>query len=147
MEQKKDFDDRYVAYTKDGKHRSVKATTGAIIEKDNKILLTKRNIELFKGDWCLPGGHIEYFEHAKDAIIREVKEETGLDFDGNFTGYIDEIIPEISWHAELLIFRGIAAGKEKKEDVEVQEMRWFSKEDALKQKLAFKHLDAIKRYA
>ena len=70
MEPSKYLDERYVAYTKDGKHKVVKTTVGAIIEGDGKILLTKRNIEPFKGYWCLPGGHIEYFEPAKDAIIR-----------------------------------------------------------------------------
>lgn len=127
-------------------YNTVKATVGAIIEKDNKLLLTKRNIEPFKGYWCLPGGHIEYFEPAKDAMIREIKEETGLDFDGKFVGYIDEAMPELNWHAVFLVFKGTATGKEKKCEIEVQEMRWFSKEDALKQKLAFKHDEAIKKY-
>ncbi len=147
MKPNKELEEKYVAYTKDGKHRVVKTTTGAIIEKDNKILLTKRNIEPFKGYWCLPGGHIEYFEPAEQAIIREIKEETGLNLEGKFAGYHDEIIPEINWHAVFLVFKGTVAGKEKKCEVEVQEMRWFSKEDALKQKLAFKHFDAIKKYA
>ncbi len=146
MEQKPNFDDRYVAYTKEGKHRAVKATVGAIIEKDGKILLTKRNIEPFKDYWCLPGGHIEYFEPAQNAIIREVKEETGLDFHGKFVGYIDEAMLEINWHAVFLVFKGTATGKEIKCDKEVQEMKWFKKEDALKQKLAFKHLDVLKKY-
>ena len=146
MDLTKNFDDRYVAYSADHKFKAVKTTVGAIIEKDGKILLTKRNIEPYKGDWCLPGGHIEYFEPAKNAVIREVKEETGLDFDGKFVGYIDEIIPEINWHIEFLVFKGTAAGKEKKCEVEVQEIKWFSKEDALKLRLAFKHLDALKKY-
>lgn len=147
MKPNKESEEKYVAYTKDGKHRVVKATTGAIIEKDGKILLTKRNIEPFKDYWCLPGGHIEYFEPANDAIIREIKEECGLDFIGKFVGYADEIIPEINWHAELLVFKGTSIGKEQICDKEVQEIKWFSKEDALKQKLAFKHFDTLKKYA
>ena len=142
-QQKKEF-----AWQKEhAKYQPVKATVGAIIEKDGKILLTKRNIEPFKDYWCLPGGHIEYFECAEDAITREVKEETGLEFHGKFAGYIDEAMPEINWHAVFLIFKGTAAGTEKICEIEVQEMQWFDKQDVLKIKLAFKHLDAIKKYA
>jgi len=125
----------------------VKATTGAIIIREGKILLTKRNIEPYKGYWCLPGGHIDYFEKAEDAITREVKEETGLNFTGRFEGYIDEIIPEKDWHAEFLVFKGTASGEEKMCEKEVQEMRWFEKEEAKKMELAFMHGKALSRFA
>jgi 8-oxo-dGTP diphosphatase len=45
-----------------------------------QILLTRRAVEPFKDRWCLPGGHIEGYERAHDAIAREVLEETGLTF-------------------------------------------------------------------
>lgn len=54
-------------------------TVGAlIINSDNKILLVKSHKWIDK-KWTVPGGHIELGETAKDAIIREVKEETDLD--------------------------------------------------------------------
>ena len=89
-----------------------KATAAAIvISKDaSKILLTRRNISPFKGQWCLPGGHIERFEKAKDAAIREVKEETGLDFEAQFFCYEDEIIPEQNIHAVVIVFKGQGSG-------------------------------------
>lgn len=56
-----------------------KATVTAIIIKDNKILLLKRNEEPFKGQWDLPGGFMQEKETPSEALKREVKEELGVD--------------------------------------------------------------------
>ena len=51
----------------------------AIIKNVNgKVLLTKRGIEPFKGDWDLPGGFIDYGELPQDAVLRELEEELGI---------------------------------------------------------------------
>ncbi len=49
-----------------------------IITKGGKILLIKRKNEPFKGKWALPGGFVEYGERVEEAVLREIKEETGL---------------------------------------------------------------------
>ncbi len=54
-------------------------TVGALIfNKHGKILLV-RSHKWVNGRLTVPGGHIELGESAADAIIREVKEETGLE--------------------------------------------------------------------
>jgi SAM-dependent methyltransferase len=50
----------------------------AFIRKENNILLVKRNIEPFEGQWSLPGGFIEQDETVEEALTREIEEETGL---------------------------------------------------------------------
>ena len=52
---------------------------GAIIVYAGKILLEKRGNEPSKGKWTIPGGLVELGESIEQAVIRETKEETGLD--------------------------------------------------------------------
>ena len=49
---------------------------GIIFDEQKRVLLVHRkDYDL----WNLPGGTLEDFESPKNAVIREVKEETGLD--------------------------------------------------------------------
>ena len=52
---------------------------GAIILKRDRILMAQRGKEPLKGWWSLPGGALEIGESLKDAVCREVREETGLE--------------------------------------------------------------------
>ena len=60
---------------------SLKVGAGAIIERDGKILLLKRNQNPFLNSWNLPAGFVEVDENPGQAAIREVLEETGLRID------------------------------------------------------------------
>jgi 8-oxo-dGTP diphosphatase len=56
-------------------HELIDFTVSALIVNANKILLIKHK----KLNMWLPiGGHIELYENPEEALIREIKEETGL---------------------------------------------------------------------
>lgn len=53
-------------------------TVGALIfNRDNRVLLVQS--ERWGGRYVVPGGHIELGERIEETVLREVKEETGLD--------------------------------------------------------------------
>ena len=131
-------------------HKLPKTTVAAIIseikEGNEYILLTKRKVEPYINKWCLPGGHIDKYESAKNAVIREVKEETGLDFHPKFHNYFDEIIPDKDIHAVVLVFTGISGGILVKDNSEVSDAKWVLLDDALNYEFAFQHDDILKHY-
>ena len=60
-------------------YHNSKPCAGALIVRDGCVLLVKRAVEPFKDYWDLPGGFLEAGEHPRDGMLREVREETGLD--------------------------------------------------------------------
>lgn len=52
---------------------------GAIVVKAGKVLLVRRGREPSRGLWSLPGGAVKTGEGLGEAVVREVKEECGID--------------------------------------------------------------------
>jgi len=59
----------------------------AILVADRKVLLVKRGRKPYRGMWCLPCGFAEAGENIRDAALRELEEETGIQ--GNIIGLVD----------------------------------------------------------
>jgi len=53
-------------------------TVGAVIQNKDRVFMVKRKREPFKGTWMFPAGFVEFGEHPVEALVRELKEETGL---------------------------------------------------------------------
>lgn len=68
-----------------------KLTATAIIIRDNKLLVLKRNEAPFQGEWDFMGGYVNKGETPEQALYREIKEELGAEvreatFLGTFPG-------------------------------------------------------------
>ncbi|MDD5145236.1 MAG: NUDIX domain-containing protein [Candidatus Pacebacteria bacterium] len=60
------------------------ASVYLVLIRDNKILLSRRyNTGYFDGNYSFPAGHIDGNETLKQGLVREVKEEIGVDLESN----------------------------------------------------------------
>jgi ADP-ribose pyrophosphatase len=55
-----------------------RVAVGAVVFKENKVLLVRRGQPPAEGVWAIPGGRIELGETLQKAAEREILEETGL---------------------------------------------------------------------
>lgn len=102
---------------------------GAIIVCKGKILLEKRKGEPGKGKWSVPGGLVELGETVENAVIREVKEETGLDVaEPQLIDVMDNIARdengEIKYHFVIIDYFLKVKGGELKAADDAEELRW-----------------------
>jgi 8-oxo-dGTP diphosphatase len=76
---------------------------GAIAVEDRQLLLIRRGRGAAAGTWSIPGGRVEHGETLAEAVLRELREETGLDaVCGAFVGWVERIDPP--YHFVILDF-------------------------------------------
>lgn len=74
----------------------------AIVVNDRReVLLVKRRKDPYKGMWCLPIGFAESGEEVKDAALRELREESGVE--GEIVRLIDVDTVENDFYGSLAI--------------------------------------------
>ena len=61
------------------KDHIITSVVAIIVNSDGEVLLTKRNVPPFQGEWVMPGGKIDLGEPIIKALQREVMEEVGLE--------------------------------------------------------------------
>ncbi|MFZ8807595.1 MAG: NUDIX hydrolase [Pyrobaculum sp.] len=115
-----------------------KVAVAALAVKDGKILLVKRKYPPSAGKWSLPGGHVELGERLEEAVLRELKEETGVD--GVVKGflapveYIEQDGGQVRYHFVILVYVVEAAGEPHAGD-DAAEAAFVPLEEALKMNL------------
>jgi 8-oxo-dGTP diphosphatase len=110
-----------------------------IVNDQNETLLIKRGNKSKNesGYWSQPGGSVEYGETVKAALLREIKEELGVDIELlAFLGYTDHTIKEENQHWVAFNYAAkIVSGEPKNmEPHKIDDFKWF-KFDSLPENL------------
>jgi predicted DNA-binding protein (MmcQ/YjbR family)/ADP-ribose pyrophosphatase YjhB (NUDIX family) len=119
------------------------AAFGIAIDVDRVLLVKLPPRARFGGHWTLPGGFLESGETTKHGVVREILEETGLDFTIERSIWRGQ--DEVNGH-EVEIFMGEATGDLKIQRSELDDAGWFSLAEALKLPLAYdtkRHLEGV----
>ena len=82
--------------------------TGVVIE-DGRVLLLDQDTDTGRS-WSLPGGKVEEGETLAAALVREMREETGLDVEPGRLLYVCDHLPENGTHVVHMTFEARRAG-------------------------------------
>ena len=130
-----------------------------IVNSRDEILMAKVSRGFFTGCWTLPGGFVDYGEHPRDAAVREALEELGVIIDipdpikkqakyRDVERAIDQakIFNDegINWVSFTYKCEDDLQGQEiSPKDDEIEEARWFTKEEAIRVAVSEFDIDAI----
>lgn len=99
----------------------------AIIQKENKILATKRGYGEFINMWEFPGGKIELGETKEQALVREIKEELNIEIN------VDKFALDIEYqYPNFYLFMSCFMCSIKEGSIELLEHndgKWIAKEE------------------
>ncbi len=125
---------------------------GAILENNGKVLLVKEGRKVGDSNlWNQPAGWLDKGENIMDAVKREVREETGFEFEPQKVLGIYSLFrknhpgKKTDIHAVKIIFSGkIVGGKQADFDHdEILEIKWFSIDELESMHNQLRDLDII----
>lgn len=146
----------------DGRYCAVSGFFFAIVDGKYSVLAEKRGEGTpdFQGMWCCPCGFLEGDENAKEGIIRETYEETGIEVDYEKIRFVEvETEPAICNNGNVTLRHTGFLKKQKPierdldtesrggEKKEVAEVAWIPISHVSRYEWAFGHDEIIKRYA
>ena len=130
-----------------GPHKIILNCAGALIVKDDKLLLQRR---ADNGKWGLIGGLLELNETYEEAALREIREETGLEVKlTNFLGIFHN--HHMVWsngdaaHVICAMYTASIISGEPRIDEESYELRFFGREE-MPELFAEDHIAVVKAY-
>jgi 8-oxo-dGTP diphosphatase len=99
---------------------------------ENRVLLIRRGQPPLLGEWSLPGGVLECGETLREAVAREVREETGLVVEtSEMLGVYERLIRgdegRVRYHYVLIDFLCRPTGGDLKAGSDAADVRWFTR--------------------
>ncbi|MQA88434.1 MAG: NUDIX domain-containing protein [Streptosporangiales bacterium] len=103
---------------------------GAVVrDRDGRLLLIRRGHPPGLGLWSLPGGRTEPGETDEQAVVREVREETGLDVVvGELVGSVERAGPDGAVF-DIYDYAATVAGGVPTAGDDASAVRWMSEDE------------------
>ena len=106
---------------------------GAVVMKDNKVLLVKRKNPPAQGMWALPGGRVHAGESLEEAVEREIREETGIHVQVGPVVHVFDVIErnddDLSVHYVIIDYRAEYMSGDLSAGDDALEVGWVSKDE------------------
>jgi 8-oxo-dGTP diphosphatase len=117
-------------------------------KNEKRVLLIRRGTAPLLGEWSLPGGVLECGESLREAVAREVREETGLVVEtAEMLGVYERVIRgdagRVRYHFVLIDFLCRPVGGELLAGTDAADARWFAREELPALKLAYDANDVV----
>ena len=128
-------------------YASSKPTACAVcLDRDGRVLLSRRGFDPFAGKWDLPGGFVEEEEHPRDCVRRELREEAGVEIEllellgvwMDRYGGDGSAAVTLNFHWTARIVEGVPEPHD-----DVAEFRWFAPSEIWDDDLAFPHMREV----
>jgi len=111
----------------------VRHVSDAIIVKGEEVLLVKNLRGLSASKWDLPGGFITYGESPERSLVREVKEETGVEIKIDSLLHINTNISQSSglYFIAFIYVCSVTGGELKPDPTEIEKVEWVPLDKAI----------------
>ena len=108
----------------------VVAVGGVVVRADQHVLVVRRGHPPGEGTWSLPGGKVHFGESLRDALTRELHEETGMLVHVGSLIEVVEIVRE-GYHYVVLDYRAVPVSDPDlaRAADDAAELQWVSVED------------------
>ena len=93
-----------IKFEKDDYKFNVRSSCIMKDKKHEKVLLTYMRAIKDHNAFLLPGGRLEMLENSEEAILREIKEEVGLNLDYKLVSIEENIVKDTKFHMIEFVF-------------------------------------------
>lgn len=111
---------------------------GAVVVAGDRLLLVLRGRGALRGHWAVPGGRQRYGETMRDAVRREVLEETGYEVEVGDPVWAGDVIgpgDPPAYHYAIVDFRAEVVGGSARAGDDALEVRWVDRSEVRRLRL------------
>ena len=124
---------------------------GAIVFRDNRVLLVRRGQPPSQDLWAIPGGRVEIGETLQEAAEREILEETGITIQAREPVYTFDYIERDGselprFHYVIIDLIADYVRGETRAGDDAADVRWVAAEELDDLKVSSKTVHFLKRY-